>query len=154
MIEVIMMEKHIKVGVGVMIIHDNQILMGHRNAHYEDTGGIYQPDCWCLPGGKQEFDETIYECAKREVKEETNLHIDDLHIVNVVDDFQKDKHFVTIHVMAKKYDGKLQVMEPDKQDEWRWFSLNELPKNIYLPSLKFIEFYLNKNKRSVNHINR
>ena len=33
-----MMEKHIKVGVGVMIIHDNQILMGHRNAHYEDTG--------------------------------------------------------------------------------------------------------------------
>lgn len=46
-----MMEKHIKVGVGVMIIHDNQILMGHRNAHYEDTGGIYQPDCWCLPGG-------------------------------------------------------------------------------------------------------
>ena len=40
-----MMEKHIKVGVGVMIIHDNQILMGHRNAHYEDTGGIYQPDC-------------------------------------------------------------------------------------------------------------
>ena len=37
-------------------------------------------------------------------------------------------------------------MEPDKQDEWKWFDLKELPKNLYTPSKKFIEKYIEENK--------
>ena len=33
-------------------------------------------------------------------------------------------------------------MEPDKQDEWCWFEIEKLPNNIYSPSKKFIEAYL------------
>lgn len=36
-------------------------------------------------------------------------------------------------------------MEPEKEDEWRWFDVNELPDNIYSPSRKFIEAYKMKN---------
>lgn len=77
----------IKVGIGVMIIKDNRILLGHRIAGGKDTGGIFEPDSWCLPGGKQEYDETIFECAKREVKEETNLDVWNLEVFSAVDDF-------------------------------------------------------------------
>lgn len=140
------MSKHIQVGVGVMIIDHNQILMGHRYDQSLDTGGIYEPDSWSLPGGKQEFNEMILDCAKREVKEETNLDIDDLEIFGIVDDFQTDKHFVTIHVIARKHMGELQVMEPDKQDQWVWFSLDQLPSHIYTPSQKFIQNYLKTNE--------
>ena len=45
--------KMIKVGIGVMILDGNRILLGHRTSGAKDTGGIYQPGSWALPGGKQ-----------------------------------------------------------------------------------------------------
>ena len=137
---------YIKVGLGIMIIENNKVLLGHRVTDGKDTGGIYEPDSWCLPGGKQEYDETIFDGAKREVKEETNLDIDELVVFNAMDDIQPNKHFVTIQIVAKKYSGELMVMEPNKQDEWRWFDLNDLPEHVYSPSKKFIDTY----KKSLN----
>ena len=136
---------HIKVGIGVLIINDNKILLGHRVHKAKDTGGIYEPDSWCLPGGKQDYDETIFECAIRETKEETNLDILNLEVFNAMDDIQPNKHFVTIQVIAHSFSGELKVMEEDKMDEWKWFDINQLPDNIYSPSKKFIDAYLEKN---------
>lgn len=136
---------HIKVGIGVLIINDNKILLGHRVHKAKDTGGIYEPDSWCLPGGKQDYEETIFECAIRETKEETNLDISNLEVFNAMDDIQPNKHFVTIQVIAHSFSGELKVMEEDKMDEWKWFDINQLPDNIYSPSKKFIDAYLEKN---------
>lgn len=138
------MENNIKVGIGVMILNENKILLGHRAKNKKDTGGIFEVDCWTLPGGKQEYNETFLDGAKREVKEETNLDIDDLKLFGVADDIQPDRHYITMHVIAKKYNGEPQVMEPTKEDEWKWFDLDNLPKNLYSPSKKFIESYKNK----------
>ena len=138
------MENCIRVGIGVMILHENKILLGHRSKSKKDTGGIFEVDCWTLPGGKQEYNETFLDCAKREVKEETNLDIDDLELFGAADDIQPDRHYITMHVIAKKYHGEPKVMEPTKEDEWKWFELDNLPKNLYSPSKKFIETYKNK----------
>ena len=135
------MEKVIKIGIGVMIKDGNKILLGHRVRKGTDTGGIYEPDSWCLPGGKQEYDETIFECAAREVKEETDLDIGEMEVFGAIDDIQPDRHFITIHVIANKFEGEAKVMEIDKQDEWKWFDLDELPENLYSPSEKFISNY-------------
>lgn len=139
------MSEIIKVGIGVMIVKNQRVLLGHRVVNAADTGGIYEPDSWCLPGGKQEYNETIFECAAREVKEETNLTVSRLEVFNALDDIQPNKHFVTIHVLAHEYEGELKVTEPDKQDEWRWFPLNALPDLIYSPSKKFIDEYIKRN---------
>ena len=136
------MENIIKVGVGAMILDGNKILLGHRSKTRKDTGGIYEPDTWSLPGGKQEYSETVYETVIREVKEETNLDIANPKVFSVSDDFQTDRHFVTIEMITNEFSGELKIMEPEKEDEWRWFDLNELPNNIYSPSKKFIEKYL------------
>lgn len=82
------MDQNIKVGLGIMILNGNKILLGHRNKSKKDTGGIYEVDCWTVPGGKQEYHETFFEGAKREVKEETNLDIDDLELFDAADDFR------------------------------------------------------------------
>ena len=142
------MQGIIKVGIGVMLLDGGKVLLGHRAANKKDTGGIYETDCWTLPGGKQEYDETFFEGAKREVKEETNLDIDKLELFGAVDDIQPDRHYITMHVIARDFTGEPKVMEPDKEDEWRWFPLNELPDNLYSPSEKFIKAYLKS-----NHIN-
>lgn len=59
--------------------------------------------------------------------------------------FGPDRHYITLHIIAKKYSGNLKVMEPDKEDEWKWFDLNNLPNNLYSPSKKFIQSYLTNN---------
>lgn len=82
------MEQYIKVGIGIMILDGNKILLGHRNKNKKDIGGIHEVDCWTVPGGKQEYNETFFEGAKREVKEETNLDIEELELFNVADDFR------------------------------------------------------------------
>lgn len=140
------MEQSVKVGIGVMILNGDKILLGHRAKHKKDTGGIYEVDCWTLPGGKQEYNETFLECAIREVKEETNLDIKDLELFDIADDIQPDRHYITIHILAKKYSGELKVMEPTKEDEWKWFELDNLPERIYSPSRKFIDEYMKKIK--------
>ena len=145
------MENHIRVGIGVMILNENKILLGHRAKNKKDTGGIYEVDCWTLPGGKQEYNETFFDGAKREVKEETNLDIEDLELFGAADDIQPDRHYITMHVIAKKYNGEPQVMEPTKEDEWKWFDLDNLPNNLYSPSKKFIESYKNK---TINNLNK
>lgn len=136
------MTDRIKTGVGVMILKGGKILLGHRTDAAKDTGGIFEPGSWCLPGGKQEYKESIFECAKREVKEETGLVISDMMILGAADDIQPDRHFVTIWVLAQKCSGQAAVMEPEKQDDWQWFSLDSLPENLYSPSEKFISFYI------------
>ena len=49
------MQDIIKIGIGVMLLDDDKILLGHRATNKKDTGGIYETDCWTLPGGKQEL---------------------------------------------------------------------------------------------------
>lgn len=136
------MQNVIKVGIGVMILDKDKVLLGHRATNKKDTGGIYETDCWTLPGGKQEYDETFFEGAKREVKEETGLDIDNLRLFGAADDIQPDRHYITMHVIAESFKGEPKVMEPESEDEWRWFPLNDLPNNLYSPSQKFIEAYL------------
>ncbi len=140
------MQDIIKIGIGVMLLDDDKILLGHRATNKKDTGGIYETDCWALPGGKQEYNETFFEGAKREVKEETNLDIDKLELFGAADDIQPDRHYITMHVIAREFSGKLKVMEPGSEDEWRWFSLDKLPDNLYSPSEKFIKAYLESKK--------
>ena len=140
------MEKVIKTGVGVMLLKDNKVLLGHRVNKAKDTGGIYEPDSWTFPGGKQEYNETVLETAIRETKEETNLDLKELYVYTATDEFQPDRHFVTIGVISSSYEGELKVMEPDKINEWKWFDLNDLPKNIYTPSKNMIDEYKKRGK--------
>ena len=144
------MDKHVKTGIGVLIEDkdSNKILLGHRVVSAKDTGGIYEPDSWTLPGGKQEYDETTIETGIREVKEETNLDVSDLELYFVSDDIAIDRHYVTIDYITNNFVGDIKIMEPTKIDEWKWFSIEELPENIYSPSKKCIEYYLENKRRN------
>jgi ADP-ribose pyrophosphatase YjhB (NUDIX family) len=119
-----------KVGVGVLILNaDNHILLGKRNnSHGAST--------WAPPGGQLEFGETFEECAAREVLEETGLSLDQFIFEAMTNDiFQEDgKHYVSIFMKAQmRADQKVTCLEPNKIDEWRWFSLEDLPAPLFLP---------------------
>ena len=86
-----------RVGVGVLIKNNaGEILLGKRR-------GSHGSNHWAPPGGHLEFGETIHECARREVAEETGLVIHDISALTFTNDIFKNekKHYITIFVTAK-----------------------------------------------------
>ncbi len=134
------------VGVGVMILKDNQILLGRRHSDPSKADSeLHGEGTWTLPGGKVNFQEGLKEAAKREVAEETGLMVKDMQeLISVSNDRVPDKHFVTIGFLCVDYDGEPRIMEPDEIVEWKWFDLNGLPSPIFPPSEKVIKNYLAK----------
>jgi phosphoglycolate phosphatase len=61
---------------------------------------------WGIPGGKTHFGETSIDALRREIKEETNLDIDDIQFVLVQDcihskEFYRDEHFVLLNYTCR-----------------------------------------------------
>ena len=130
-----------RVGVAVILIKDDLVLVGKRlNSH--GSG------CWGFPGGHLEFNESIHDCAVRDVFEETGLEVKNVRDFVFTNDFFVDvrKHFVTLFVLADYVSGTPKVLEPDKCEEWCWFSWDDLPKPLFLP----IENLLKKNVNPFN----
>lgn len=118
-----------KVGVGVLIKNDkDEVLLGLRISSHGSGE-------WSFPGGHLEFGETIFETAKREVKEETDLDIDKFELVSVCDEMRYiktyNKHYLNLGVIGYYKSGEPKNMEPNKCQEWKWFSLENLPENLF-----------------------
>ncbi len=117
-----------KVGVGVIIIRGDSVLLGKRkNSHGDQT--------WSFAGGSLEFGESIFECARRETKEETGLDISNLQYGPYTNDIfvKENKHYVTAFILASSENGEPRVLEPEKCEEWRWFKWDQLPEPLFLP---------------------
>lgn len=117
-----------KIGVRVIIVRDNKVLLGRRkNAHGEGT--------WSFPGGHLEFNESVEECARREVLEEAGIKIKHLRLATFTNDrFEKEnKHYVTLYVLSKYDLGSVEVKEPEKCERWGWFEWDKLPEPLFIP---------------------
>lgn len=115
------------IGVGTTILvwnQKNEILLNLRS----DTKD------WGIPGGAKELYETIEECAKRELKEETNLETNKLTLLAVLSG--KDYYFqypnkdemdcVIVLYETNEYEGKLQINDGESA-KLMFFNLNNLP---------------------------
>ena len=123
-----------RVGVGILVIQKGKILLGKRcYSHGVNT--------WCPPGGHLELWETPLECAKRELFEETGLEALSLERGPWMNDFyrKEGKHYITIYTIVRKFSGTLDVREPDKCLCWEWFSLENLPKPLFLSFNNLLE---------------
>jgi len=116
------------IGVAVIVIKDNRVLLGKRkNAHGADT--------WAFPGGHLEFNESITDCAVREVFEETGLRIKNMRFGPYTNDIfaAEDKHYVTLFVIADHDSGEPEVKEPHKCVMWQWSEWPPGRQPLFLP---------------------
>ncbi len=130
--------KLVRVGIGVLVANkEGKILLGKRKCeHGQNT--------YSMPGGHLEFGESFEGCAKRELKEETNLDGYDFEAVSLNNRISDSKHYVTIGLIAKGIKGSIKLMEPDKCDGWNWYNKDNLPKPLFEPSERIIENYFGK----------
>lgn len=126
----------IRVGVGIIILKDNKILLGKRNEK-----NILGGDSWTCPGGKIDFGEKIIDAIKRETEEETSIKINETRLVSVSGNTDYGNHFVTLGFVCEDFEGQPRVMETNKITNWKWFSLSDLPKPLFIPTEKLINNY-------------
>ena len=110
-------------GIGALVIENDRILLVKRG--HEPLKGY-----WSLPGGAIETGERIEEALRREVREETGLEIEVLHLIEVFERIMPGEsggteyHYILIDYICRPAGGILQAA--DDASEAAWFAENEI----------------------------
>ncbi len=85
--------------------------------------------CWALPGGFMKIDETVEECAGRELCEETgvkNVYLEQFHVFS---DTNRDprERVVTVAFLALVRKADYHLIAADDAARARWFNPDTLP---------------------------
>jgi phosphoglycolate phosphatase-like HAD superfamily hydrolase/ADP-ribose pyrophosphatase YjhB (NUDIX family) len=112
------------VTVGALIFDDRARVLMVRTHKWSNL--------WGIPGGKTQFGESSEAALRREIKEETDLDIEDIRFVLVQDcihsrEFYRDAHFVLLNYTCRCV-GPQDVRLNEEALEFRWVAPEEALK--------------------------
>ena len=111
------------VGIGAIVFRDEEVLLIRR-------GRPPREGQWSIPGGIQQLGETVFEAARREVREEAGLEIEVIDVVAVVDSIARDEggrvqyHYTLVDLRAEWQSGE--AVAGDDAAEVAWVALDRL----------------------------
>ena len=83
---------------------------------------------WAFPGGFMNMDETVEQCAIRELEEETGLKISSIHQIGAYSKVDRDPRGRTITVAyLATIDAPAKVRGQDDAAKAEWFPIDALP---------------------------
>lgn len=108
------------------------LLALRKNTGYND--GAYE-----LPGGHVDEGEDLMNAMVREADEELNikLKVEDLHIEHILHHYKGNR--LKFIISTDKYEGNLEIGEPEKCEKLEWFDVEELPENLEKRARKVIK---------------
>ena len=85
--------------------------------------------CWAFPGGFMNMDETTEECAIRELEEETDLKVNEIHQIGAYSKVDRDPRGRTVTVAyLAVIDKPMPVVGLDDATKAEWWPLSALPQ--------------------------
>ncbi len=139
-----------KIASALILSLDYKLLMGRKDPA---KGGVYS-DCWHIPGGGVDEEETLEQTLKREVLEETGIDISpyQIKLIPFIGSGLTEKTLKTGElVMCKMEFNRFEVNMDKNADEiklkptddlvdMQWFSMNELLNIKHIPGgLEFLK---------------
>lgn len=129
-----------EISAGALVVLNHAVLL----VHHKKVGNY---DFWVPPGGRLEGEESIFECAKREVFEETGLHID-VERIAYVEEFVAPGHHHSCKfwMLCKAFGGEITLANRDANEKGflvdaKFMARDQLqPLNIY-PSIMYDQFW-------------
>ncbi len=120
--------RSVGVGVGVLVFRDGKILLGKRQ-------GSHGAGTWSPPGGRLEYGESVEDCARRELREETSLELGPVLLGPYTNNLfpEVEQQYLTAFVIAYDAVGEPRNLEPHKCEGWAWFGWDELPAPLFAP---------------------
>ncbi len=122
--------KKIRIRVAVVLRQGDQVLL----VRHHKQGMKY----WLLPGGGLEIGETIEECARRELKEETQLDIDvgDFLFMNESIPPDHHRHVVNLYYEGKIIGGELKMGNDEALYEVGFVDIEQISELTFFPNVK------------------
>lgn len=106
---------------------------------------------YIFPFGHVEFGETLEDAVKREVKEETDLNVENVKFLRVVefinpsDHYIKNLHFIGLQHTCKTYEKEAKINR--EAQSYVWVAPSEaLKMDLEKGTRATIEYYLSSNK--------
>ncbi len=130
--------------VKVLVEKDGKFLVVQKTENYGWKAGK-----WELPGGKVEEGEKGFETAKREVEEETDLEIEDLHKVVRVE-VEDDNQCVNCGIIhTNTVSGEVELSDEHQDHEWVRpddFRIMDWHRDAgyVLPAMRYLQEYLSQ----------
>ncbi|WP_062107413.1 NUDIX domain-containing protein [Bacillus niameyensis] len=105
---------------------------------------------WVMPAGGLELHESIFDCLKREVKEETGLDVISAKLIALytgidyeyTNGYGDENKMFAVVFLVEQWSGQL-LEETDETAEAKFFSLDELPDipPLYLETIEDLKSY-------------
>ncbi len=117
---------YIGVGVGALIENnEGKYFLSLRGNEVRN-----EPGKWEFPGGGVEFGEKLKDSTKREMKEEYDIEIEVIELLDIDDHIipEEKQHWVSPIYICKIISGEPKIMEPDKCEQIGWYTIDEIEK--------------------------
>lgn len=125
-----MVKENPRIRIALIITKRNRILL----VQHKKGERTY----WLLPGGGLKFGETIKECAKRELLEETNLRIKIGEFAFLSESIPPDRHrhVLNLFFFGEIVGGELKKGDDEVVSDLGFFSEDRLDELIIYPPIK------------------
>lgn len=94
-------------------------------------------------GGKLEIGEHPTDALKREIKEEFNVTLKNIKFLSCGSFEKEGKHYLDIGFSAQIASGEPKIMESEKHEDLKWYSLDCLPEPLFEPDTFAVSAFKN-----------